>query len=248
MSITKTIISHFYNEEYLLPWWLNHHKNSFDHGILIDYESTDNSVHIIKDICPHWKIVKSKNKDFDAKLVDQEVIEYEQNITGWRIALNITEFLVGQLNLDFKNTISQLLIPQISFFDWDPYGCLNKNQKLWEQKKIGIDYKSMFQLRRARSFHNIQNIKYPLGRHFETYNCENLLIFHYANCISSPEMINRRLQIQHRIPLKDKKLNLGFQHHNNGRGMTRYAIHSYNTSYSKFFQDHSAYIKKMFPD
>ncbi|MED1518246.1 glycosyltransferase family 2 protein, partial [Bacillus paranthracis] len=24
IKITKTIISHFYNEEYLLPWWLMH--------------------------------------------------------------------------------------------------------------------------------------------------------------------------------------------------------------------------------
>ena len=27
----KTIISNVWNEEYLLPWWLNHHKDLFDH-------------------------------------------------------------------------------------------------------------------------------------------------------------------------------------------------------------------------
>lgn len=50
--MSLTVISHFYNEEYLLPWWLNHHKNIFDNGILINYGSTDKSVEIIKSICP----------------------------------------------------------------------------------------------------------------------------------------------------------------------------------------------------
>jgi hypothetical protein len=47
----KTVISHFYNEEYMLPWWLKHHRQYFDHGILIDYGSTDKSLDIIKKIC-----------------------------------------------------------------------------------------------------------------------------------------------------------------------------------------------------
>ena len=45
----KSIISHFYNEEYLLPWWLNHHKKYFDYGLMIDYNSPDISVEVIKD-------------------------------------------------------------------------------------------------------------------------------------------------------------------------------------------------------
>ena len=46
--ITTTVISHFYNEEYLLPWWLAHHTKLFDHGILINKGSTDRSVEICK--------------------------------------------------------------------------------------------------------------------------------------------------------------------------------------------------------
>ena len=38
----------FYNEEYLLPWWLAHHTKLFDHGILINKGSTDRSVEICK--------------------------------------------------------------------------------------------------------------------------------------------------------------------------------------------------------
>ena len=95
----KSIISHFYNEEYLLPWWLEHHKKYFDYGLMIDYNSTDNSVEIIKDICPDWQIVTSVNSCFNAVEVDKEVMYYEEQIPGWKVTLNSTEFLVGNYKL-----------------------------------------------------------------------------------------------------------------------------------------------------
>ena len=56
-----TVISHIYNEEYLLPFWLQYHSKIFNDGIIIDYYSTDNSINIINKICPNWKIIKTKN-------------------------------------------------------------------------------------------------------------------------------------------------------------------------------------------
>ena len=53
--ITTTVISHFYNEEYLLPWWLMHHTKLFDHGILINKGSTDRSAQISKRFAPYWE-------------------------------------------------------------------------------------------------------------------------------------------------------------------------------------------------
>ena len=32
----RVVVSHFFNEAYLLPWWLRHHRDVFDHGVLID--------------------------------------------------------------------------------------------------------------------------------------------------------------------------------------------------------------------
>ncbi len=90
--MASTVISHIYNEEYILPWWLEHHKKIFDHGIIIDYASTDRSLEIIKEICPTWEVVQSKNAEFNAMAVDVEVLEYERKIEGWRICLNVTEF------------------------------------------------------------------------------------------------------------------------------------------------------------
>ena len=91
----KTVISHFYNEEYMLPWWLSHHRQYFDHGIMINYDSTDRSVEIIKEYCPTWEIVQSRNREFGAKACDAEVNDYERKVQGWKICLNTTEFLVG---------------------------------------------------------------------------------------------------------------------------------------------------------
>ena len=89
----RTVITHFYNEEYLLPWWLQHHRPMFDHGILIDYGSTDASADICRTLAPEWRLVRSANPDFSALDVDFEVMQYEAGLPGWKIALNTTEFL-----------------------------------------------------------------------------------------------------------------------------------------------------------
>lgn len=56
MSIT--VISHVYNEEYLIPFWLEHHKHMFSHGIIIDYNSTDRTLDIVREICPVIQLVQ----------------------------------------------------------------------------------------------------------------------------------------------------------------------------------------------
>lgn len=245
----STIITHFFNEEYLLPRWLKHHKKYFDKGVLIDYASTDNSVEIIKEICPDWLVIPSVNQTFQADLIDAEVMKWEEKIEGWRIALNVTEFLVGDINkiLIDSNQRLQYLIPSVSFFDWEPEGSLDPNKELWEQKHIGVSYHTDFHGlpgRWARSMHNFNDLQYPIGRHFQHgYNCENPLIFHYANCISTPEMLARRLQIQNRISDFDKQLNRGLQHTNSGKGLTKDSVFLYNQQHSHKFTDCSTYIQ-----
>jgi len=242
----KTIITHIYNEEFLLPWWLNHHKQFFEDGIIIDYASTDRSVEICKDICPTWHVFSSGNKDFQAHMIDAQVCHFERQLDGWRIALNVTEFLVGDLNKAMHDLQepTQYLIPSIAFFDWNPEGTLDKEQPLWAQKKMGITYKKDFQARRGRSLHNVDNMVYDVGRHFPRFNYEDVLIFHYGNCISSPEMVNRRLQIQHRIPEQDKRMGLGHQHHNNNKGMDINSLKEFNERENNKIEDCSEYILK----
>ena len=51
----------------LLPYWIRHHASMFDMAILIDYNSTDQSLEIIRREAPKtWKVVSSRNANFDA--------------------------------------------------------------------------------------------------------------------------------------------------------------------------------------
>ena len=90
------LITHFYNEEYLLPFWIEWHKKlPLDSVTLIDYASTDRSVEIVKELAPkHWKLIPSRNADFCAAACDAEVMDIEKSLGGWKLALNTTEFLM----------------------------------------------------------------------------------------------------------------------------------------------------------
>ena len=121
----KTVISHFYNEEYLLPFWLKHHRGMFDHGILIDYASTDRSRAIIKELTPTWEIVPSRNKYFHGFAIDEEVFYYEAKTEGWKSTLNISEFifcidfngLVADISRPVNNNVNGLFFAPITMVD-----------------------------------------------------------------------------------------------------------------------------------
>ena len=94
-----TILTNIYNEEYLLPCWLEYHTNVFDHGIVIDWDSTDRSIQIIKKICPHWEIRRTTNlvnnkPFFETYAADKEIMEIEKTVPGYKIFLNVTEWLI----------------------------------------------------------------------------------------------------------------------------------------------------------
>ena len=178
----KSVICHFYNEEYLLPWWLNHHKKYFDYGLMINYKSTDRSVEIIKEICPDWQIVDSVNSEFSAAEVDDEVMYYEEQIPGWKIALNTTEFLIGKYSIlkdDEVNT--EIYVPSFYFVDDSDNTIVDTNKPLYEQVTNGIDYLDNPMLRKLRCFHNNQ-VKYIPGRHFSNFEdtTKKFVIFNYG--------------------------------------------------------------------
>ena len=213
----KTILCHFYNEEYLLPFWLNHHKKYFDHGIMIDYQSTDNSVDLIKEICPTWDIVKSKNLLFDAHKVDVEVTEYERNVTGFKICLNVTEFLIGRYQmLDEITNRTQILISSYIMVDRPEDLFTDIKDDLLKERTFGIGHGPQINsemTRRSRSLHNY-NVIYPIGRHFPLVDKEDVdfKILWYGYSPFNDNLLNRKLQIQNRMPLSDKASGLGKQH------------------------------------
>lgn len=142
MKSNKIVISHFYNESYLLPFWLEHHIAIFDHGILINHGSTDNSVEIIKKIAPNWEIIDSSIENFDPYLTDFEVQKIEEKTKGWKIALNITEFIWGDLDQLItqaeKEKINAFSLEGWIMIDHDPKNLIKSNKGLVQQKPFGI--------------------------------------------------------------------------------------------------------------
>ena len=97
----RTVATNIYNEEFLLPHWLKHHVNIFDEGIVLDYNSTDSSLDIVRELAPHWKIVTAQQHDrFDATINNIEMLMIEKSIpSGWKTSLNVTEFVFGNFDL-----------------------------------------------------------------------------------------------------------------------------------------------------
>lgn len=219
----KTIISHFYNEEYLLPWWLNHHKKYFDRGIMIDYNSTDKSTEIIKAICPDWEIIATKNSHFDAGLIDREVEEIEKEVKGWRVVLNTTEFIVGHFKeLSDAAEEKDILIPayimtdskQTQFTHPDP------NLDLVKQRQHGASFREHFNFKHARKMSNYFSA-YPLGRHYNRYNTDSFRILWYGFSPMNDELLKRKLQIQNKMSDQEKQSGLGSHHLTNRESLIR---------------------------
>lgn len=213
----KIVFAHFYNEEYLLPFWLKHHKGIFDHGVLFNYASTDRSCEIIKEICPNWEIYESENKTFSAADIEKEILikEHKFNQGDYRAILNVTEFLICKPNFFVKsNERIQFLIPSFVMVDKkENIGKeLDGQKSLLEQRTNGLDYKTHFHFRKSRSVHNYNINSYPLGRHYNTYNTEDAVICWYGFSPFNKKTIKRKIQIGSRVPIGDKKKGWGFQH------------------------------------
>lgn len=219
--IKPTVLCHFYNEEYLLPYWLNHHKYMFGHGILIDYNSTDSSVDIIKSIVPNWEIIQSRNDTFDAHKCDMEVMDIEKDIKGWKIVLNVTEFLccpnlsdfLSKLHADVQS-VNITCVPMIESYKYEYHKTLDKYTPLVKQRAYGIKDSS----RHTRTLHRAITGKYGMGRHtsevFPVYKSSlyEMTVLWYGFSPFTEQIIQRKLQIQTRIPHSDKIRNLGVEH------------------------------------
>jgi hypothetical protein len=230
----RTVICHFFNEEFLLPWWLRHHALLFDHGILIDHGSTDRSVEICREIVPDWQLVRSKLSNFDARLTDFEVMQYEYQTTGWKIALNVTEFLVPTIELwKIENALTKHELEGcgasgigiVDHFRREPvfnqslvsqywHGYMdNKYQDIAIRSKMGLTAKPA----RNRLYHCSPIGSYAPGRHTSyhpnhSYRCEELMVFHFGFAPWTQLMLRRKLQIAEKVPSSDLKYGWGIDH------------------------------------
>ena len=217
MSSRKTtLIAHIFNEEYLLPFWLEHHKNVFDDLVVIDYRSTDKSIEICKSIWPACKIITTQNECFAAEETDKEVMDIENDIEGIKMALNITEFLfceipIKELFSDNKNPRSYA-VNAVSPYSNKNY-TINDTYELFNN--LLNDDVVYHNDRGVRQIHNYPNGKYGIGRH-TTYNHSipetKLHIIWLGYYPMNEKLLERKLQIQQNIPQRDKNRGFGFQH------------------------------------
>lgn len=202
----RTIISHFYNEEYLLPWWVAQHASLFDHGIMINYGSTDRSVQVIRHHAPHWEIRDSRNTHFDAHEVDAEVMEIEREVDGWKIVLNTTEFLVCKDMDKFLQQLDELghhayclqsahMIDPLHLELPDPI----YRFPLYQQRYYGL----IVNHGRNRVIHRYPDGDYIIGRHGSNHPGSSLppgaMILWYGFSPWNEQLKKRKLQIKNKM-------------------------------------------------
>jgi hypothetical protein len=217
MTQNTTVIIHVFNEEYLLPFWLHHHKDLFDHGILIDYNSTDTSVDLCRQICPHWTILTTKNKDFNATRVDEEVMSIESQLNGIKLVLNVTEFLI--LETPFKQLFKEYVNQPVAFRIPvnTPYSlCEYRPKNHIELMKHLLDsHVSFHQDRHNRFVHSYIHGNYILGRHRTNHDSIPVKDAHILWMGFYPlneSLLKRKLQIKQNIPEYDRVRSYGIQH------------------------------------
>jgi nucleoside-diphosphate-sugar epimerase/2-polyprenyl-3-methyl-5-hydroxy-6-metoxy-1,4-benzoquinol methylase len=217
------LISHFYNEEFLLKWWIRQHAPLFDEAILIDYASTDRSLEIIKREAPEsWKVVKSRNDMFDAEKVDREVMDIENSLPRdrWKVCLNTTEFLCAphfRKNLSATNVVDVYQL-QNHMMTGDDSVVLDSDKNLIEQRCV-YGPNVMFSKSYNRYIHRNHSDIYTVGRHGIKVNAalavaafDEGFLCKFIHTPDVPENLARRTQIKTKIPERDVIRNFGENH------------------------------------
>jgi hypothetical protein len=218
--VSLTVIMHFYNEAYLLPWWLAHHRAICNHGILIDYDSTDGSADICREVAPGWEVRRSRNRDFGAAELDAEVMDIERALSGWKVILTTTEFLVSTHSLrDILACSESLGLKPRSVGLVDPVHLYNAEpdldtplllQRTWGYQEGGPA------AGRGRLIHPFECGHYRLGRHdwdVQSLRTDEIATVWLEFAPMTPAGRARKLQIGSRVPLRDRQLNLSIQHY-----------------------------------
>lgn len=195
MSERLTVICHFRNEEVYLRYWLRHHTRLFDHGVLIDYASTDRSRAVIAELAPHWEVRSSRNATFHSASIDAEVMDIEKEFSGWKMCLNATEFVMHHdlrtFVTDFERADPDRLgLVTTGFIVQDApdqVGVPLTDADLWDQRHFGCHEPDPFHgvYDRRRLLHRAEHGAYGTGRHSNGVSMQNdppLYLLWYGWC------------------------------------------------------------------
>jgi hypothetical protein len=217
-----TVVTHIWNESFLLPFWLKHHREIFDRGVVIDYHSTDSSREIFEDLAPkNWEWIPSRDTLFYAEGCDAQVMEQERRFPDWKMALNITEFLFeadlhGYLTRFDQEFPHGPAIWTQTFMMVDPVSRrsfpVSPHNPLVLQRWHGLPAPEGWG--RERMIHRAEDGRYHPGRHRSDWHAMNradllLLWFNYS---PFDQIKQRKLQIQRQLPQADIDLGRGHHH------------------------------------
>lgn len=223
------LLSNIRNEAFLLPYWIRHHAPMFDEAILIDYHSTDASRDILKRDAPSsWRVVTSRNAAFDARLADEELMDYENLLfrCEWRIVLTTPEFLVhpdlrGWLNTTARETyrFPSFLVVGNDTHPLDPSGSLVKQRSEIALTTPGASDSTDQEhgITQYSRFIHRNEATYKIGRHEISGPWSWTLsgfIFKYQ-WSPWPEIEERKLHVKDLIPASDFEQARSFQHNVN---------------------------------
>lgn len=214
------LLTHVFNEQLLLPVWIEWHKQFCDAFTIVNHQSTDNSMAIAVRELPYGSsIINTQMNDFSAGQLDVEMMEIERSIQTpdtLKLILNVTEFLFIP---NFKEKIQNLFktnpgaqafgIRSICMVDKE----LNQPFNSPLDRTHGyMDYKC--ETRRRRYIHNQPDGQYQLGRHAVNLAYANISDFYllWFGYSPWPECKQRKLQIQTRRTQFDIQNRLGFEH------------------------------------
>lgn len=214
--VKTTLLTNIYNEEYLLPFWLIHHRDMFDDIIILDYGCTDRSLEICRELCPRAEIRKTRNAEFDAVAIDLEFIDIENTIEGVKVVLNTTEFLFCKRPLKeiFTDAYpASYVMRAMSPYSKTWYKPANNEELIKNFSKDDV----VFHYDRwgLRVAHNFQNGAYSVGRH-NTSNpsayTDDMYLVWMGFYPLNENLLARKLQIKDKMSQYDKEHGNGFQH------------------------------------
>lgn len=215
----SVVICHVYNEEFLLPYWLAHHRRLFDHGVIIDYASTDGTRAAFERAGLDWEFRPSRNERFDPVPVDAEVMDVEAEFPEgvWKMALTVTEYLftssLDRITRQCRPDAQALGITIAMMIDPPSHRALPVSPRipLYLQRHHG-DLRSDLPYR-YRFLHRALRGEYEVGRHQTNLPSETVdgLVLKWG--YSPFDAIKaRKLQIGARIPEEAARKGLGHQH------------------------------------
>jgi UDP-glucose 4-epimerase len=188
----------------------------FDELIVIDYNSTDKSIEICKNIWPGCKIIKTRNKYFDAKEIDVEFMDIENQIEGIKVVLNTTEFLFCETSVKdiFINNTTPVsyAVNAVTPYSINNYDINNTYECFSNLLNDDVVYHND---RGVRQLHTYKNGKYTIGRHGtgnSSIKTDKAHIVWFGFYPMNDKLLKRKLQIQQNIPQGDKDKGYGVQH------------------------------------